>query len=70
MLTNHAARRSVSVLAVGSVLVGSSLARPSFFESNGWTLVDDEPDLRIETTVHGWGDDVSVNKWVRVGRLD
>ena len=42
----------------------SALARPSFMQSSGWELVDDEPTLRVETTRHSWGsDDVSMNAY-------
>lgn len=40
-----------------------ALARPSFFQTSGWELVDDEPTLRVETTKHEWGsNDVSITK--------
>jgi hypothetical protein len=60
--------RSLAIISLPTLAVvvlaaaATAAARPSFFSSNGWTLVDDEPDLRIETTVHGWGDNVSVDK--------
>ena len=42
----------------------SALARPSFLESAGWELVDDEPNLRVETTQHSWGsDNVNINAY-------
>ena len=57
MLTLYA-RCLLSAAAVQSVL-----ARPSFLQTSGWELVEDEPTLRVETTKHNWGSkDVSITK--------
>ena len=48
---------------LSTATVQSALARPSFFQTSGWELVDDEPTLRVETTKHEWGsNDVSITK--------